>query len=209
MSLNRRLWTWFLGPDLAQNSDENGDSDLKSITSGRSMFPSEKGIPKSKYFARFGLVPLVNSIKGMIARKYTVPQERAKPFRISLSLMDRWEVGGLIVPEIFLPVLRNVQEYYRVATPKAFDEVLRSASAFFDGVESSLIFSELLTLVLDMNQDVSDKVLGNLRLARFAISHFNIKEEEMLTIHIPLLLLGTLLTMKTLSSTKENSEISK
>ncbi|EEP76156.1 conserved hypothetical protein [Uncinocarpus reesii 1704] len=211
MSLNRRLWAWFLGPELTNDSNESGDMDLQSITSGHSVSQLDKEMPKSQYFAHFGLQPLVNSIRKRIAKGSIIPQERAKPFRISLSLMDRWEVGGLIVPEIFLPVMRSVQEYNHIAASKAkFDEVLRSASAFFDGVESSLIFSELLTLVLGSTQDgASSQALANLRLANFVLSHFNVKEEEMLTVHIPLLLLGTLLTMNTLSSVGQGSEISK
>ncbi|WEW58021.1 hypothetical protein PRK78_003488 [Emydomyces testavorans] len=210
MSLNRRLWAWFLGPDIANDAHENSDVDLHSVTNGHSGTPSDRELPNSQYFASFGLKPLVSTIKKMIARSSVIPQERAKPFRISLSLMDRWEVGGLIVPEIFLPVLRSVQEYSRTATSKTkFDELFRSASAFFDGVESSLIFSELLTLVLGPSMSGgSDKALADLRLASFTISHFNLKEEEMLTVHIPLLLLGTLLTMKTLLYAGENCQLS-
>ena len=68
----------------------------------------------------------------MINQDATNPVERARPFRICLSLMDRWEIGGLVVPDIFLPVVNSVRMYKEKAITKAdFSEVLRSASVFF------------------------------------------------------------------------------
>ncbi len=99
MSLNRRLWTWFLGPEQAQQEQENG---LESPTS-----PSENHhgylASKTSYFEEHGLQPLINALMSMIkASSDTDAAEKAKPYRICLSLMDRWEIGGLVVPEIFL-----------------------------------------------------------------------------------------------------------
>ncbi|KAI1922406.1 hypothetical protein LOZ65_003513 [Ophidiomyces ophidiicola] len=208
MSLNRRLWAWFLGPDSAYDGNENVD-ELRQAPRGHLISKLHKGIPSSEYFLRFGLKPLVNSIRQMIRQNSMLPQERAKPFRISLSLMDRWEVGGLVVPEVFLPIMRSVQQYDQIATSKSMlDEVIRSASAFFDGVESSLIFSELLSLVFqpNVNNTSSKNLLLDLQLGGFILSHFNIREEEMLITHVPLLLLGVLLTMRSLSSVENFEE---
>src|SRR5207249_1432493 len=128
-----------------------------------------------------------------------VPSERAKPFRISLSLMDRWEVGGLVIPEAFLPIMRSVQQYKQLATSKTqFDDVFRSASVFFDGVESNLIFSELLTLIHLDSPSIevsSNRAVEDLKLVGFIMSNFNLKEEEMLVVHVPLLLLALLVKM--------------
>ncbi|KAK2848527.1 hypothetical protein FQN49_005639 [Arthroderma sp. PD_2] len=164
---------------------------------------------KSQYFERFGLKPLVNSIRAMLARNPLSPNDRARPYRISLSLMDRWEVGGLVVPEVFLPVIRSAQKYKQIATSKTnFDEVFRSASAFFDGVESNLIFSELVGLVLSprSSTDRPNRMIEDLRLATFMLSYFNMKEEDMLTIHIPLLILSLLLKTKTLCASSAWNE---
>ncbi|EQL38061.1 hypothetical protein BDFG_00452 [Blastomyces dermatitidis ATCC 26199] len=207
MSLNRRLWAWFLGPDASNGAQEQGEGDLP-LSSGHEasrVFDYENA--KSQYFSRFGLKPLVQSIKAMINRNSLHPPDRAKPFRISLSLMDRWEVGGLVVPEIFLAVMRSVQQYEQLASSTAnFDEVFRSASAFFDGVESSLIFSELLSLVHiepSVIQTRSNHAINDLNLANFIISHFNMAEEEMLVAHVPLLFLALLVKMKVISSSTE------
>jgi Dopey, N-terminal len=206
MSLNRRLWTWFLGPgnatDLGAGSAPG--SPLASATDpvGLSIKADEYG--KSQYLGRFGLKPLVRSLKGMISKNSLAPSDRARPFRISLSLMDRWEVGGLVVPEVFRPIMRSVQQYEDIAQSKdQFLEVLRSANVFFDGVESGLIWSEILDLVSIPEEGSSSNTepsVANLELARFIISNFNVREEEMLIIHVPLIGLALLSMIKKLDS---------
>lgn len=209
MSLNRRLWSWFLGPETSNGAQElslgEAEPQLSSGHEASRVFDYENA--KFQYFTRFGLKPLVQSIKTMINRNSLHPPERAKPLKISLSLMDRWEVGELVVPAIFLPVMRSVQQYEQLASSTSnFEEVFRSASAFFDGVESSLIFSELLSLVhVDPSgiQTRSGRAIKDLKLANFIISRFNLGEEEILISHIPLLLLALLVKMRVISSSTE------
>lgn len=204
MSLNRRLWAWFLGPEP---TNDRSSFDVRKSSDNTSQSGDAPEVSQSEYFSRFGLKPLVKGLLEMIEQDLSVPSERAKPFRISLSLMDRWEVGGYIVPEIFLPVMRNVQAFETVASKTHFDEVFRSASAFFDGVESGMIFSELLNL-MDWNDDEievhHDKILANLKLAHFIIENFNVREEDMILIHIPQLVLLLLIKAGELSSFQED-----
>ncbi|EHL03624.1 putative protein dopey [Glarea lozoyensis 74030] len=126
--------------------------------------------------------------------------KRARPFRICLSLMDRWEIGGLVVPEIFLPVVDSVRKYKDIASTKDdFSEVLRSASVFFDGVESGLIWGEIVGLIAQAIEPGSATVLerkDKLSLVKFILAHFNVREEEMLVIHAPLATLTILAMLK-------------
>ncbi|OAL72242.1 serine/threonine protein kinase [Trichophyton violaceum] len=210
MSLNRRLWAWLLGPDFDKSSHANDAGVHNSMSSSSAaMATFDNNSSKSHYFEQFGFKPLVSSVKSMLAKNSSNPNERSRPYRISLSLMDRWEVGGLVVPEVFLPVIRSTQRYKHIAKSKAsFDEVFRSASAFFDGVESSLIFSELVGLILSPRSSISrpNRMMDDLRLATFMLSHFNMKEEEMLTTHIPLLILSLLLKAKALCTSSAWNE---
>jgi hypothetical protein len=213
MSLNRRLWSWFLGPEFPTGAGDDGAPGSHSPQASHAADPLSDSDPsRLPYFGNFGLKPLVQSIKAMIDNNSLLPSERAKPFRISLSLMDRWEVGGLVIPEVFLPIMRSVQQYKQLVTSKAqFDEVFRSASVFFDGVESNLIFSELLTLIhLDPSsiEVYSSQAVDDLKLAGFIISHFNLREEEMLIVHVPLLLLSLLVKMRAISSAMESEPAS-
>ena len=142
MSLNRRLWSWLLGPEPSSHDYDGGpESPGADPVSGHA--PS-----KTLYFEEFGLQPLTQALLKMIERDVSNHMERARPFRICLSLMDRWEIGGLVVADIFLPVVNSVRKYSEKAPSKAdFSEVLRSASVFFDGVESGLIWGKIAGLI--------------------------------------------------------------
>jgi len=198
MSLNRRLWTWLLGPEpTALNEGEAGLESPASNSSHAHGFFS----PRTSYFEEYGLQPLTRALLGMIkSGAGTNPSEKARPYRICLSLMDKWEIGGLIVPEVFLPVVDSVRDFKAKAANKSdFTEVLRSASVFFDGVESGLIYNELLTLVAQAigPGDLSQTDRGaKLDLVKFILTHFNVREEEMITIHAPLTVLSILCMME-------------
>lgn len=196
MSLNRRLWTWFLGPESSrQKLDSTSPSyDLDDSTlSGPYRLESQ-----SEYFERYGLSPLVSSIRKLLLDDSAVPLIAARPFRICLSLMDRWEIGGLVVPLIFWEALESVWRYQKNAPSKEnFLEVLRSAAVFFDGIESDLIWgkiSNVLQLSFQVELSKLQQVQQRLDLVHFIVTKFNIQEEEMLLVHVPiaalLLLIG-------------------
>ncbi|KAL8698712.1 MAG: hypothetical protein Q9224_001725, partial [Gallowayella concinna] len=195
MSLNRRLWTWFLGPD-EPSTEKKGASAASSLGVERDPAQGQR----VKYFRLYSLNLLVHGILNMLGNDTAAPAEKARPFRISLALMDQWEIGGFVVPKIFLPALKSIWRYQRVApTSEAFEEVLRSAIVFFDGVESGLIWDEIsnkLLQVTEMQILDSEEYQQSLELALFVIKHFNLQEEEMVTRHLPLLVLSLLLKSK-------------
>lgn len=205
MSLNRRLWTWFLGPEESSGPD---DSTTSSPDSSPTIAPTRNNklqISMPEYFERYGLAPLVSTLLQMVVDDSLKPPEKARPFRICLSLMDRWEIGGLVVPQIFLPAMESVWRYQRLAPSKeALEEVLRSANVFFDAVESSLIWAELTKIVIDALEtkdskpEVSDSLSSKERLdlVLFVITSFNVREEEMLTIHIPMVTLALIISLR-------------
>jgi hypothetical protein len=153
----------------------------------------------------------------MIDHEYSSPAEKAKPIRMCSSLMDRWEVGGLVVPEIFLPIVESVRRYdLNASNRENFTEVLRSASVFFDGVESGLIWGELVTQLASSLGSESFSLkqrVEKLALVDFVITHFNVREEEMLVMHIPIVTLALLAMIRetdfeALERTSENSDSS-
>jgi hypothetical protein len=169
MSLNRRLWAWFLGPD---------DSDHR------------------EYIQKYCLQALVDGLLKMLdQRPDATPSERARPYRICLSLMDRWEVGALVAPKLFLPAIQCLRTYEKAApSTEAYAEVLRSASSFFDGVEAGLIWGQILdTIDAAFSAEQGDKgTTEYLQTARYIIRTFNVREEEMVTVHAPMLVLAIL-----------------
>lgn len=193
MSLNRRLWSWFLGPELVPEN-----SNVSTNTPGQEAFAYQ-----SHYFEQYGLEPLIRTILNTIASNAESPVERARPLRICLSLMDRWEIGGLVVPRMFLPAIRSVWQYQNIAVPReSTAEVLRSANMFFDGVESGIIWSAIVKVIiraLDQESKSSRTSCDDLNLIFFIVTTFNIREEEMLVVHMPLVTLVLLLRITVLS----------
>ncbi len=177
MSLNRRLWSWLLGPDPTVSRD--GDTQ-----------PNDES--KTAYFSEFGLKPLTRSILKMIEKDEVGSVDRARPMRICTSLMDRWEIGGLVVKDIFLPVMRSAKRYESQAKSKQdSNEVMKSASVFFDGVESKMIWMkihELLQSAVETKKDAviaAEERMKSLELVSFIVGHFNVREAEMVGVHIP------------------------
>ncbi|GAM34084.1 Dop1 homolog [Talaromyces pinophilus] len=193
MSLNRRLWAWFLGPEptqaLVASPNPNAEKIQESSTENQEQ-------SQSRYFSKNGLDSLVRGLLKLINQDTLQPSQKSRPLRIALSLMDRWEVGGFVVPAVFLQIMRSVQSFEGTADKSHFEELFRSASAFFDGVESSLIFSELLYLIHGNTREQYEhfeKRENDLKLAQFILANFNVREEEMLLLHVPLLTLATLI----------------
>ncbi|KAH7170707.1 Dopey, N-terminal-domain-containing protein [Dactylonectria macrodidyma] len=194
MSLNRRLWAWLLGPEPTAVDTEHGPElpMSPSDTTHQAYLAS-----RTSFFEEFGLHPLTRALLQMIKGNHqSSAAERARPYRICLSLMDRWEIGGLVIPEVFLPIIESVRQFKTQASTKAeFSEVLRSASVFFDGIESGLIYGEIVSLLAQAigpgtinAKERSDKF----SLVGFILTNFNVREEEMITIHAPLSALAVL-----------------
>ncbi len=218
MSLNRRLWTWFLGPEASSRPDDSTRSSPDASPSTTPAGDYNLQFSQTEYFEHYGLAPLVTSVLKMMVDDSSKPPEKARPFRICLSLMDRWEIGGLVVPQIFFPAMESVWRYQKLATSKgAFEEVIRSANVFFDAIESSLIWAELTKIVIgalktkDRKPEdiVSLSPEDRLGLVLFVVTSFNVREEEMLAIHIPMVTLALIVSLRlqfdaTLNNAKES-----
>lgn len=191
MSLNRRLWSWFLGPESTQ---QHKNESLPSLSEQPAGSDNQNGaqcdVPS--YFHTYGVRALIQSLEAMISQDSRVPSKVSRPFRIALSLLDRWEIGSPVVNGIFLPLIRSLLAYQQNATSReAFEEVFRSANVFFDGVESTLIWSQVLSLVVPAEKE-KEYFLRDLYLATFVVENFNVREEEMVVLHIPLICLAML-----------------
>ncbi|GIZ38144.1 hypothetical protein CKM354_000156700 [Cercospora kikuchii] len=183
MSLNRRLWSWFLGPEPKDTTD--GESSPK-LERKNSDDPSSN--LQLKYFLAYGRASLERCVLKMLQTSATDVASRARAYRICSSLMDRWEIGGHLVTRVFLPAMRSLYIYSKTAPPEQVAEVVRSASTFFDAVEASLIWGniiEVLTVALDSGVSRT----ADLELVRWLVDTFNVRDEEMIAAHIPMTLL--------------------
>ena len=213
MSLNRRLWTWLLGPE-SMGELHNGAPNSPTSPRSNEIVTSLRNLKDTQvaHFRQYGLSPLIQSIQKMIDDGNATPSEKARPFRICLSLMDRWEIGGLVVPRMFLPVMESAWRYQKISPSRdSFIEVLRSANVFFDGVESGLIWGEITELLLNSfdnskgdhgRQTAQDRV----DLVLFIVTRFNIREEEMLIVHMPIVVLVLLATIQSFLRRSQNDD---
>ena len=183
MSLNRRLWVWFLGPEFLDQQSPNFQF-------------------RTDYFRKYGLRGLVEGLRHMIDSSRIEPLERARPARICLSLMDRWEIGGAVVPDLFLPVIRSIKAYQKAsASLEHYQEVMRSGAMFFDGVESHLIWGvihESIASAMTGSND-TEGPMEKLELVSFILRTFNVREEEMVVVHAPLVVLALLVMLRELA----------
>lgn len=181
MSLNRRLWSWFLGPEP---KDQPKGSQPSSPTLQRTHSGENEPSGQLQYFSKFGQNSLQRCILKMLQSFTQEPSRQARPYRICLSLMDRWEIGGLLVPKVFLPAMKQLFEYSTTAKSEDLAEVVRSASLFFDGVEASLIWECLLGTLYEALER-GQSAASSIDLFDWIIKTFNVKDEEMQTVHIP------------------------
>ncbi|KAH3682767.1 hypothetical protein WICPIJ_006226 [Wickerhamomyces pijperi] len=138
MSINRRVWNWFLGPDQESSSNV-------------------------KYFKEFGIAGLSSGLLKLIEGKYyesSAHEQKISSFKILLAILDKWEIGSEIMPLVFLPFLRSVRQSVE---DKSYmhDEVLRSASGLFDSVETITIYSNIYKLIENNDADFVIFILQN------------------------------------------------
>lgn len=186
MSLNRRLWSWFLGPEPKDQQVQSPSPHVSKEISSSVQY---------EYFTEYGEEPLMRVLLHMLKNKTSTPADMARPFRILSSLMDRWEIGGTIVPRIFGPALDSVFAFQLTASQNDITEVLRSASLFFDGVEASLIwetFCEIIQKSISHGHHATER----LQLLKWTLDNFNVQDEEMITVHAPLAFLLFLHVLK-------------
>ena len=180
VSLNRRLWQWFFGTD-DKASTTNGSKPLddrkQKQDDDEGQAPrSPSATSGSAYFEAFGLVSIVLTFDKMLDRDHATPLQRARPFRILISLMDRSSIGGPVVDALFERLLQGLKTYQTNApSQEAFDEVFRSANAFFDSIEPRVIIRNMLKLFKANNMD----------LIQFICSNFSLDDDDMVRRHLP------------------------
>ena len=196
MSLNRRLWTWFLG----REDKREGSTDMvpaPALENGALSKPQlNSTAPRHDYFTAYGLKSVIRSLGKMLLKDTVSPIDRARPFRMMLSLMDRWVIGKLPVEALFVPAMQDLQRYQTTApSQSSFDEVFRSANVFFDAIEPPLITGQLLRLLSEADLD----------LFEFIVANFNLQEDEMANIHLPMMCLA----ISEILLREEHSELSR
>jgi hypothetical protein len=146
MSLNRRLYLWLLGPES-----------------------------QSTYFSQYAVGALSDGLKKLLSQQDNFLPDPIRVSKIALALLDKWEIGGYIVPTVFTPVMEAA---FTTKDPAA----LASARALFDSAEPAIIWAGLIEWIN----------LGHVIMLDWVVDNFNLREEEMLVKHVPQVLLHIL-----------------
>lgn len=81
LSLSRRVYTWFLG------TDDNHEA-------------------QAKYFQSHGLGILSSTLLGEMENPL---EDAQRPFKVFLSLLDRWEIGAPLSERLGVPALQAIR----------------------------------------------------------------------------------------------------
>ncbi|KAG5440520.1 hypothetical protein PCK2_000454, partial [Pneumocystis canis] len=108
-------------------------------------------------------------------------QKLEEIFGILLSLMDKPDIGSIVIPDIFLPAIRTIYLFSESSNDDLYNNALSHARAFLNSVDLKLIWSKILSLVDERYE--SDMV--DYKFALYMISNFNL-HEDMVFFHIPM-----------------------
>ncbi|KAH8835109.1 Dopey, N-terminal-domain-containing protein [Flagelloscypha sp. PMI_526] len=161
LALNRRLYTWLLGTD-------------------------EKSEAQVVYFRKHALELLCMTLKDeMFSPPGDYPDSR--PFKIFISLLDKWEIGAALTDSLAYDALQAVKTLVQSERESA-DEIIMTASSLYDAIEPQLLWKVMLKLILsELNS--GDENIPAISLAIFLLSNFT-QDEENQTIHLPVIFSG-------------------
>ncbi|KAA1471434.1 hypothetical protein DENSPDRAFT_893964 [Dentipellis sp. KUC8613] len=158
LSLNRRLYTWLLGPD------ENAQQQVAYLKKNalellRTTLRDDMFSPSSEY-------------------------SESRPFKIFISLLDKWEVGSslteVLALDAFTALKTSVEE-----NAETSDEMSMTASTLYEAVEPQLFWKQLLKAIIsDIVGDGTQ--CESIRLAQFILTKFHVRDEEIETVHLPI-----------------------
>lgn len=165
MSLNRRLWAWFLG---ALSSNEGLDS------SSRKEYFSTHALS----FVEKGISSLLNS---------SLSESQICAIRMSLSLIiDKWEISQLVTPLIFTSILKKCKD--AVDQDNQSKEILHETKLFFNQVEAFYIWRYVTCDLIQSNSREDAEML------QFILKYFDLPDDSS-SVHIHLAILVYILDM--------------
>uniref|UniRef100_A0A0P5JMF4 Dopey-1 n=1 Tax=Daphnia magna TaxID=35525 RepID=A0A0P5JMF4_9CRUS len=136
MSLNRRLFSWLLGsePQLLSADDSLVNDTLRDSPNVKS------------YFHRYSKSLLVESLQLVLKNSAAAKPPDMKPYRVLISLLDKPEIGPIILDDILIDVFRslyfsNNDQSKKQKKAAQHDELVKTANLFFGTLEEAYIWS--------------------------------------------------------------------
>ncbi|KAF8665364.1 hypothetical protein AX16_000383 [Volvariella volvacea WC 439] len=163
LSLNRRLYTWLLGPE-------------------------DKSEVQVAYFREHAL----GLLKGTLKDEMVSPSgeySESRPFKIFISLLDKWEIGGPLTDALVLDAFKAVK-YLVENRPDSRDDVMMTASTLYEAVEPQILWKHILAALF--NETLSNgSSFEVMRMVNFILQNFA-QDEDIQTLHLPVIFSGCL-----------------
>ncbi|CAG8507748.1 1615_t:CDS:10 [Paraglomus brasilianum] len=175
MSLNKRLYNWLLGPE------DNED--------------------RVQYFEEYGKAAAVAALKSCFFSKTKGLATAQQPYKMLISLMDKWEIGYPIVQELLIDVLVSLRSH--VQNSEFGTDLLQTANMFLEMVPPYLIWMKLYALVMDHFPSNDGKDTEALDLVDFILTSLTLHEEEIQQIHLPMFLTALLCKAESLANSTD------
>ncbi|XP_070507305.1 protein DOP1 homolog isoform X2 [Chironomus tepperi] len=160
MSLNRRVYSWFLGTEVLNSSKNTFDNEegVKILGSTKPSIQDE--INHETYFEKYSKNILIKALK--ITLKNSILTTDLKPYKILLSLLDKIEIGPVVLDSILIDVIRTA------VIVDNCSEVKKSINSLFGNFDPSYIWKfltmELKKACLSETKDENKKLPENMSL---------------------------------------------
>lgn len=155
MSLNRRLYSWLLGTEVINRS-------LPSVNDGN---PENKASTTQSYFEQYSKQVLIKAIKCTLKNSLQYDPVDLKPYRILVSLLDKVEIGPVVLDHVLCDVVRTMTH------SNGNVEVIKSANLLFATFDPSYIWNFMTQQYERSSKDVSER-LAILPEVKFNDLHF-------------------------------------
>ncbi|EGO05284.1 hypothetical protein SERLA73DRAFT_82881 [Serpula lacrymans var. lacrymans S7.3] len=157
LSLNRRLYTWLLGPD-------------------------EKSATQIAYLREHSL----HLLKSTLREEMFTPSgdySESRPFKVFISLLDKWEIGSPLTEALVYDIFKAIRKLIDSGSD-SYDDMLMTASTLYEAIEPDIIWKQLLNSAMeDITGDGTH--FEAIDMILFILRTFPVHDEDIQGLHLP------------------------
>nr|XP_018264586.1 uncharacterized protein I303_02758 [Kwoniella dejecticola CBS 10117]OBR86744.1 hypothetical protein I303_02758 [Kwoniella dejecticola CBS 10117] len=162
LSLSRRVYTWLLGPS--------------EISAEQVAYFKENSLDLLAGVLQDDMALLDGSVDG---------PDALRPFKIFLSLLDKWEVGGSLSERLAIPALRTIKNATTEGQDLLNEEVIGTALAVYEAIEPIVVWR---LLHMAVQAELGAKESDAIDLVQWLLASVPQHDEEVTSVHIPVML---------------------
>ncbi|KAK4703671.1 hypothetical protein P7C70_g2546, partial [Phenoliferia sp. Uapishka_3] len=165
LSLSRRLYTWLLG------NSEDSETQVAHL--------KEHGLALLREALKLEMDAQSSNLETL---------DRQRPFKIFISLLDKWEIGAPLTEVLVLDAFKALKGSLRPGDDH--DELLMTGNMLFEIIDPFLMWKQIYGAVRDAVEGKG--TIESIDLARFIVHTFRLHDEEVQKLHAPFVAFGIL-----------------